>query len=303
MAGWGDSLLLSYLLLCSVNDAMSMGNAKIIAALTKAQKGMSAKKGRTGTHKNRSNQYIKGTAQKERTDKVIAFKPRLETYEAIQEEMRSLGMSTTEWLDMVVEKHFDRDHSLEKSMSMIPPSCVLDIKLLKLHCTWAGFIRAGALYGQTIKGYETRSSSGAVGKNYRGWVAIASTQVPEEPDWTLVGAVSDRAAKQYRDPRWLTRLKDPELYKPGCILAVARVSDVLQMGEDVYPGTKLEEMTGDWDAGRWAIKLEDAIAPDKPIPYNIPGQGAVFLSEEKHGLVYEQVVELIAHASHTRGTS
>lgn len=79
-----------------------MGNAKIIAALTKAQKEMSAKKGRTGTHKNRSNQYIKGTAQRERVNKAIGFKPKLEIYEAMVADMERRGMTSTQWLDMVI---------------------------------------------------------------------------------------------------------------------------------------------------------------------------------------------------------
>lgn len=259
-----------------------MDDAKIIAALTKTQKEMPGKKGRTGTHKNRSNQYLKGTAQKERTDKAIGFKPKLEIYDAMVADMERRGMTATQWLDLAAE-----------TLLGVGNPEPIQVKLMKLHCTYAGFIRAGALYGQTVKEFETRAKSSAIGKDYRGWVAIASTHAPEEPDWNLVEAVAKCAAKQYRSNKWLTRLKDPELYKPGCILAIARVSEVLQMGEDVYPDTELEEMTGDWDAGRWAIKLEDAIAPIEPIPYNIPGQGAVFLTEEKHGLVYEQVVDLI----------
>lgn len=80
-----------------------MGNAKIIAALTKTQKEMAAKKGRTGKHKNRSNQYIAGTAQKERTDKAIGFKPKLEIYEAMVADMERRGMSATQWLDLAAE--------------------------------------------------------------------------------------------------------------------------------------------------------------------------------------------------------
>jgi hypothetical protein len=150
------------------------------------------------------------------------------------------------------------------------------------------------LYGQTIKGVETRKTSQSIGRDYRGWIAIASTQLPEEPDWNLVEQVAACAAGTYKNSEWFERLRDPELYKPGHILAVARVANVRQMDEDVYPESELEEMVGNWDLGNWAIDLKSAIAPPEPIPYNIPGQGAIFLTEEKHGLVYEQVIELIS---------
>lgn len=252
---------------------------------------MAGKEGRTGTHKNRSNQWLKGTAQRERVDKVVGFKPKVETYAQMQAEMEELGMGQTEWLDMVVRKHF----TSQPLTSFTPPSCILQVKLLKLHCTYAGFIRAGALHEQTIKGVETRKTSGAIGKNYRGWVAIAASHVPEEPDWNLIKVVGKCAAKMYKNPEWFRRLHDPDLYKPGHILAVARVANVRQMGENVYPESQLEEMVGNWEAGNWAIDLEEAIAPVEPIPYNIPGQGAVFLTEEKHGSVYDQVIELITN--------
>lgn len=180
-----------------------------------------------------------------------------------------------------------------QQLSLIPPSCVLQIKLLKLHCTHAGFIRAGALYEQkTLKENETRSSSGAVGKNYRGWVAIASTHSPPVPDWNTVKHVAELAALSNFE--WLNRLDDLNLYKPGHILAIARVADVYQMTLENLPKSELELATGLWEPGRWAIRLEEAIAPPKPIPYNIPGQGAIYLTKEKHGGVYRQVVELIA---------
>lgn len=84
---------------------MSMVNAKIIPALTKSRREMAGKVGRTGTHKNRSNQWLAGTAQRERVDKVVGFKPRVEVYAQIQADMELRGMGVTEWLDMVVESY------------------------------------------------------------------------------------------------------------------------------------------------------------------------------------------------------
>lgn len=183
-----------------------------------------------------------------------------------------------------------------QQLSIIPSSCVLRVKLLKLHCTHAGFIRAGALYGQTIKGIETRSKSSAIGKDYRDWVAVASSHLPKQPNWRLVKQVAECAAVHYEEPDWLNRLDKPELYAPGHVLAIAKVADVYQMRADNFPDSLLERQVGGWEIGRWAIRLEDAIAPPRPIPYNIPGQGAVYLTEEKHGIVYEQIIDLISES-------
>lgn len=166
---------------------------------------------------------------------------------------------------------------------------------MKLHCTYAGFIRATALHRQTIKGIETRAKSTAIGKSYRGWVAIASTHAPTEPNWQLVKQVAKLAGNIYgEEEMWRKRLSQSELYSPGHILAVARVADVYEMTLSNFPDSELEELVGGWEPGRWAIKLENAIAPTKPIPYNIPGQGAIYLNE-RHGIVYEQIMELIRH--------
>lgn len=70
------------------------------------QRGISAMagvKGKTGTHANRSNQWLAGTAQKERSDEPFAFKPRLSIAAAIKADMERLGLTKTEWLDMATE--------------------------------------------------------------------------------------------------------------------------------------------------------------------------------------------------------
>lgn len=184
-----------------------------------------------------------------------------------------------------------------ETSSLIPPSCALQIKLLKLHCTHAGFIRAGALHGQIIKGIETREKSSAIGRNYRGWVAIASTHAPKRPNVQLIQEVATLAARTYNDPLWIKRLTVPELYTPGHILALARVADVYGMQAGNFPESLLERKVGGWEVGRWAIKLEGAIAPSKPIPYQIPGQGAIYLSSLHHPVVYENLMELIAETN------
>lgn len=181
--------------------------------------------------------------------------------------------------------------SSHQKLSIIPNPCTLQVKLMKLHCTHAGFIRAGALYRQKIKEIETRKDSIVIGKDYRGYVAIAATHSPKKPDWRLVKQVAELAAQVYDDPLWVDRLMLEELYSPGHILAIARVTDVYEMTPDNFPESDLEQLVGGWEVGRWAIKLANAIAPTDPIPYKIPGQASVYLTAEKHGWVYEQVME------------
>lgn len=64
---------------------------------------MAGVKGKTGRHTNRSNQWLKGTVERSRTDEVFAFKPKLGVYEAIKQDIEQREISKTEWLDMAVE--------------------------------------------------------------------------------------------------------------------------------------------------------------------------------------------------------
>lgn len=64
---------------------------------------MAGVKGKTGRHTNRSNQWLKGTAERSRTDEVFAFKPKLGVYEAIKADIEQREINKTEWLDMAVE--------------------------------------------------------------------------------------------------------------------------------------------------------------------------------------------------------
>lgn len=110
----------SYLLLSIVNYAMSIVDAKIIAALTIDSKEMAGKEGRTGTHKNRSNQYIKGTAQRRRVDKVVGVKPKLEVYGQMLADMERRGVSQSEWLDMAIENFLAKSITESFTESNLP---------------------------------------------------------------------------------------------------------------------------------------------------------------------------------------
>jgi hypothetical protein len=164
------------------------------------------------------------------------------------------------------------------------------IKLLKLHCTYAGFIRA------RIKRIETRKTSQALGKHYRDWVAIASCHSPTTPDWSLIERVRELGTMIYSQA-WPRKLKKADLYLPGHILAIARVANSWEMTPENMTDSPIEQLVGGWEPGRWAFELgdrkgKDLIIPTNPIPYNIPGQGAIYLNEE-HGDVYEQICQLI----------
>lgn len=160
--------------------------------------------------------------------------------------------------------------------------------MVSLHCTWAGLIRAGALTGHTLKQHETRTKSSAIGKNYRGWVAIASTQNPKQPDWDILKQV----AQIDGDEETKVRLRDFDLYEPGHILALARVTDAFEMTPEIIAAqSHLELATGSWQPGRWAFKLEDAIALPHPVPYTAKGQGASYLELESE--LGQQLLNLI----------
>jgi hypothetical protein len=64
---------------------------------------MAGKKGKTGIHTNRSNQWLKGTTERSRTDEVFAFKPQLSVIQAIKADIEERQITKTQWLDMAVE--------------------------------------------------------------------------------------------------------------------------------------------------------------------------------------------------------
>lgn len=160
--------------------------------------------------------------------------------------------------------------------------------MVSLHCTWAGLIRAGALVGVTYKEHETRSRSGAIGRDYRGWIAIASTANPKQPDWDIIKQVAELAG----DEPTKAMLRDFDLYEPGHILALAQVTDAFEMTPEIIATqSPLELVTGDWQPGRWAFRLEDAIALPHPVPYTAKGQGAPYLETESE--LSQQLLNLI----------
>jgi hypothetical protein len=64
---------------------------------------MTGVRGKTGTHGNRSNQWMAGTVERSRTDEVFAFKPKLSVIDLIKQDIEQRQVTKTEWLDMAVE--------------------------------------------------------------------------------------------------------------------------------------------------------------------------------------------------------
>lgn len=58
-----------------------------------------------------SNRYVSGSEQRRRVDKTLAFKPKIEIAEAIFKDIEEKKISTTEWLDLVVEEYFKNKNS------------------------------------------------------------------------------------------------------------------------------------------------------------------------------------------------
>lgn len=50
------------------------------------------------------NRYTTGVVEKERVDRVVAFKPKIEIADALFADMEARKMTPTQWLDMVAEK-------------------------------------------------------------------------------------------------------------------------------------------------------------------------------------------------------
>jgi hypothetical protein len=169
------------------------------------------------------------------------------------------------------------------------PEQQYSIKALSLDTFWAGLFRAGALHSRIYKGFETRSRSNAIGREYRGWIAIAAKQIPYVPEDVLLRVIN-LAAAQYKDFSIKKELLNPELYLPGHILALGKVKDSWEMtSEAIAQQSDLERATGDWEPGRWAFELSPVIALPQPIPYKSKSQSAHAVTSE----VYWQLAEVI----------
>lgn len=89
---------------------------------------MPGTKGKTGRHTNRSNQWLAGTAERQRTDEVFAFKPKLSVIEAVKSDLQEREISKTEWLDMAVESLLGIAASSESERE-VQPHCRGDDEL------------------------------------------------------------------------------------------------------------------------------------------------------------------------------
>jgi hypothetical protein len=74
--------------------------------------------GKTGRHKNRSNQWIAGK-ERLRTDEAFSFKPKLELINAIKADMEKRQISKTEWLDLAANRMIEQDATAEIAISEV----------------------------------------------------------------------------------------------------------------------------------------------------------------------------------------
>lgn len=159
------------------------------------------------------------------------------------------------------------------------------MKIITLHQPWATLIALG------FKQYETRSWA----TKYRGTIAIHAAKRHIDPDGIY-------AIQQVHD---LTGGKVPRIrgdYPLGAIVAIADLVDCEPMSNYsptigqvkhfekgtfetarwhvlINAMTPLERAVGDWQAGRYAWRLNDVIALPEPIPYK-GSQGLGNVSEE-----------------------
>lgn len=143
-----------------------------------------------------------------------------------------------------------------------------------------------------LKQYETRGKN--PGKTaYRGKLLIhASKQKPDDRDGTISQiAFALHSAKPEKSPeQWFYEIATVPL---GCVVAIVDLVDSRKMvAADSFAPTSeptisinrqtaLERAVGDWQPGRYALKLENVIALPRPIYCNggqglrIPGSSVV----------------------------
>ena len=66
-------------------------------------------KGRSGKHSNRSNQWIAGTKQRTRARTTFGYRPSIDLYDKIEEDIKTKGVTTSQWFDLVVKKYFEKE--------------------------------------------------------------------------------------------------------------------------------------------------------------------------------------------------
>lgn len=172
---------------------------------------------------------------------------------------------------------------------------MIDIKLLPLDQPYASLIALGAKWDFVFKEFETRPRSNAPGKDYRGWVAIHANAKQTNYHGLLVAITSH--LKEIGKRRLAKNLEEYFFFNQqptGAIVALAKVAGAFVMESHPKLGayyqekgeisitlyaqdrqdaiiietvSKLEQLTGDWQEGRWAFRLADVIALDRPIPF------------------------------------
>jgi len=127
------------------------------------------------------------------------------------------------------------------------------VKILTLWQPWATLIAVGA------KKYETRSW----GTSYTGELVIHSAKRKMDEDSLIFLSVFNDV---FSDE--LTLSTDIKDYPLGVIVAHTNMTECVEMNFDTFNDlSPMESFVGDWEAGRYAWKLDEVRALQEPIPY------------------------------------
>jgi activating signal cointegrator 1 len=161
------------------------------------------------------------------------------------------------------------------------------MKIITLWQPWA------SLLFTPFKGYETRSWT----TNYRGGLAIHAAKRPMVGSELYAIAYGmygvDRGylgdAEELKPlQKWINEVLDGKELPMGAIIGTCDIKNCNRMSEQMIGKTSIVELsTGDWKAGRFAWKCENAIALPKPIPF----KGSQGLRDLPDGVAAEVLAE------------
>lgn len=129
------------------------------------------------------------------------------------------------------------------------------MKALTIHQPWGAALATG------MKQYETRPRQ----SHHRGLLAIHAGKVFNADGFANVSHLPFNEHIEVPLSRRWSGLA-AEDFPTGVILAVAELTDCIQMDEDLIASVSDQERSlGDWQVGRWAYKLENVQVLQKPV--------------------------------------
>lgn len=130
------------------------------------------------------------------------------------------------------------------------------MKALTIHQPWGTALATG------MKQYETRPRN----TNHRGLLAIHAGKTFNEEGYNGVKHLPFQEHIQVPLNRRWSGASAAD-FPTGVILAVAELTDSIQMDEDLIASISAQERSlGHWEVGRYAYKLENVQLLPKPVP-------------------------------------